>query len=155
MQTRSGNLKRRTRAAGLNSGDPTEQRSIDDFRMAITRRILMVLNHTEGCRRSICKRHRGCMASGGVCGGLRDEPGRVIADDKYLRFVHGLRQQLAAASARKAEDETRALPAPFVPTKAAAVGARFKNKPRAKASNAVPSPHVGEGIRSASRAKKG
>ena len=120
------NLARRVRAGGLGRRDETTQRTIDEYRIAIARRIWMALNRSLRCRMRICKRNRGCMAPGGVCGGYVPTPARGGGD--YARLIVQIRETFKAADARRQAAETaatalfekrsRAKPTPFVPAKA-------------------------------------
>ena len=86
-------LASRLRAAGIADDDisPADM-DIDAFRMALARRIAMLINRWPGCRQPLCKRHRGCMAPQGHCS---NRPDRPMSEERRRRGLARMQRLLA------------------------------------------------------------
>jgi hypothetical protein len=101
---RLADSKRRIRAAGLlrDDSDPAPE-DIDEFRNNLARRIAMLINDWHGCRESLCRRQRGCMAPRITC--TNHKPGPPVSPDEHARFMADLQREVRAAIDRKARGE--------------------------------------------------
>jgi hypothetical protein len=63
---RRRSFERRLRAAGIDA--ETIPDDMDEFRVQLARCICMFVNQWQGCPELVCRRNRGCMAPGNLCG---------------------------------------------------------------------------------------
>lgn len=92
-------FQRRAKVAGL---DRVASADIDAFRLAMARRIAMLIDDWHGCPERICRRQRGCMAPKVNCSNRK--PGPPPPPENVARVMARVLRAVAAAAAQAEEE---------------------------------------------------